>query len=64
MKRYRLIKTACLAALAVGFASCSQDELSSLTGGAEGTPVTFTATSIAMPEVETRSTMDGTWEPI
>ena len=62
MKRYRLIKTACLAALAVGFASCSQDELSSLTGGAEGTPVTFTATGIAMPQVETRSTMDGTWE--
>ena len=62
MKRYRLIKTVCLAALAVGFASCSQDELSSLTGGAEGTPVTFTATGIAMPQVETRSTMDGTWE--
>ena len=62
MKRYRLIQTACLAALAVGFASCSQDELSSLTGGAEGTPVTFTATGIAMPQVETRSTMDGTWE--
>ena len=48
--------------MAVGFASCSQDELSSLTGGAEGTPVTFTATGIAMPQVETRSTMDGTWE--
>ena len=62
MKRYRLIQTACLAAMAVGFASCSQDELSSLTGGAEGTPVTFTATGIAMPQVETRSTMDGTWE--
>ena len=62
MKRYRLIQTACLAALAVGLASCSQDELSSLTGGAEGTPVTFTATGIAMPQVETRSTMDGTWE--
>ena len=48
--------------MAVGLASCSQDELSSLTGGAEGTPVTFTATGIAMPQVETRSTMDGTWE--
>ena len=62
MKRYRLIQTACLAAMAVGFAACSQDELSSLTGGAEGAPVTFTATGIAMPQVETRSTMDGTWE--
>ena len=61
MKRYRLIQTACLAALAVGLASCSQDDLASL-GVAEGAPVTFTATGIAMPQVETRSTMDGTWE--
>ena len=61
MKRYRLIKTACLAALAVGLASCSQDDLASL-GVAEGTPVTFTATGLAMPQVETRATTDGTWE--
>ena len=61
MKRYRLIQTACLAAMAVGLASCSQDDLASL-GVAEGAPVTFTATGIAMPQVETRSTMDGTWE--
>lgn len=62
MKQYGLIQTVCLAAVALGVAACSQDELSSLTGGAEGTPVTFTATGIAMPQVETRSTMDGTWE--
>ena len=47
--------------MAVGLASCSQDDLASL-GVAEGAPVTFTATGIAMPQVETRSTMDGTWE--
>ena len=62
MKRYRLIQTACLAALAVGFASCSQDELSSLTEGVEGAPVTFNASGIAMTQVETRATVDGTWE--
>lgn len=61
MKRYRLIKTACLAAMAVGLASCSQDDLASL-GVAEGAPVTFTATGLAMPQVETRATTDGTWE--
>ena len=61
MKRYRLIQTACLAALAVGLASCSQDDLASL-GVAEGAPVTFTATGLAMPQVETRATTDGTWE--
>ena len=61
MKRYRLIQTACLAAMAVGFASCSQDDLASL-GVAEGAPVTFTATGLAMPQVETRATTDGTWE--
>ena len=61
MKRYRLIQTACLAAMAVGLASCSQEDLASL-GVAEGTPVTFTATGLAMPQVETRATTDGTWE--
>ena len=61
MKRYRLIQTACLAAMAVGLASCSQDDLASL-GVAEGAPVTFTATGLAMPQVETRATTDGTWE--
>lgn len=61
MKRYRLIQTTCLAAMAVGLASCSQEDLASL-GVAEGTPVTFTATGLAMPQVETRATTDGTWE--
>ena len=62
MKRYRLIQTSCLVAVALGFAACSQDELSSPTGGVEGAPVTFTATGIATPKVETRSTIDGTWD--
>ena len=48
--------------MAVGFASCSQDELSSLTEGVEGAPVTFNASGIAMTQVETRATVDGTWE--
>ena len=61
MKRYRLIQTACLAALAVGFASCSQDELLTSAEG-PGTAVTFTATGLAMPQVETRATTDDTWE--
>ena len=56
------IRFACLAALAIGFAACSQDELSPLTGGTEGTPVTFTAAGLAMPQVETRATVDGTWD--
>lgn len=58
------IRFACLAALAIGLAACSQDELSSPTGGVEGAgaPVTFTATGIAMPQVETRATVDGTWD--
>lgn len=47
--------------MAVGLASCSQDDLASL-GVAEGAPVTFTATGLAMPQVETRATTDGTWE--
>ena len=63
MKRLeKNIRFACLAALAIGFAACSQDELSPLTGGTEGTPVTFTAAGLAMPQVETRATVDGTWD--
>ena len=65
MKRLeKNIRFACLAALAIGLAACSQDELSSPTGGVEGagTAVTFTATGIAMPQVETRATVDGTWD--
>ena len=63
MKRIKEnIRFACLAALAIGFAACSQDELSPLTGGTEGTPVTFTAAGLTMPQVETRATVDGTWD--
>ena len=63
MKRLeKNIRFACLAALAIGFAACSQDELSPLTGGTEGTPVTFTAAGLTMPQAETRATVDGTWE--
>ena len=64
MKRNRLIQLACLAAVTVSLMACSQDELSSPTGGVEGAgaPVTFTATGIAMPQVETRATVDGTWK--
>ena len=61
MKRNRLIQLACLTALAVGFASCLQDELLTSAEGA-GTAVTFTATGLAMPQVETRATVDGTWD--
>ena len=62
MKRIeKNIRFACLAALAIGLAACSQDELLTSSEGA-GTAVTFTATGIAMPQVETRATVDGTWD--
>ena len=62
MKQYGLIQTVCLAAVALGVAACSQDELLTSTEGVEGAAVTFTATGITMPQVETRATTDGTWE--
>lgn len=61
MKRNRLIQLACLAAVTVSLMACSQDELLTSAEGA-GTAVTFTATGIAMPQVETRATVDGTWD--
>lgn len=61
MKRNRLIQLACLAAVTVSLMACSQDELLTSSEGA-GTAVTFTATGIAMPQVETRATVDGTWD--
>ena len=62
MKRIeKNIRFACLAALAIGLAACSQDELLTSAEGA-GTAVTFTATGLAMPQVETRATVDGTWD--
>lgn len=62
MKQYGLIQTVCLAAVALGVAACSQDEPLTSTEGVEGAAVTFTATGITMPQVETRATTDGTWE--
>ena len=62
MKQYGLIQTVCLAAVALGVAACSQDELLTSNEGVEGAAVTFTATGITMPQVETRATTDGTWE--
>ena len=62
MKRYRLIEYAYLATLVLGVTACSQDELSSPTGGVEGA-MTFTASGIAMQQsAATRATTDGTWE--
>ena len=49
MKRYRLIEYAYLATLVLGVTACSQDELSSPTGGVEGA-MTFTASGIAMQQ--------------
>ena len=62
MKRYRLIEYAYLAMLVLGFTACSQDEL--VDGSpVNGTPVTFTASGIAMQQsAATRATTDGTWE--
>ena len=54
MKRIKEnIRFACLAVLAIGFAACSQDELSSPTGGVEGAPVQIGSVSIGR-SVETR----------
>lgn len=62
MKRYRLIEYAYLAMLVLGVTACSQDELSSPTGGVEGA-MTFTASGIAAQQsAATRATTDGTWE--
>ena len=62
MKRYRLIEYAYLAMLVLGFTACSQDEL--VDGSpVNDTPVTFTASGIAMQQsAATRATTDGTWE--
>ena len=58
MKRYRLIEYAYLATLVLGFTACSQDEL--VDGSpVNGTPVTFTASGIAMQQsAATRATTD------
>lgn len=62
MKRYRLIEYAYLATLVLGVTDCSQDELAD-GSPVNGTPVTFTASGIAMQQsAATRATTDGTWE--
>lgn len=62
MKRYRLIEYAYLATLVLGVTACSQDELAD-GSPVNGTPVTFTASGIAMQQsAATRATTDGTWE--
>lgn len=62
MKRYRLIEYAYLATLVLGVTACSQDELAD-GSPVNGTPVTFTASGIAMQQsATTRATTDGTWE--
>ena len=57
-----MIEYAYLAMLVLGFTACSQDEL--VDGSpVNDTPVTFTASGIAMQQsAATRATTDGTWE--
>lgn len=45
--------------LLLGLSACTKDGLS--TDGAEGTPMTFTATGLDYPDVRSRVTVDGTW---
>ena len=58
-----------LAALALTLAACTQDKLSSPTGGVEGAPVVIRATGLsveAMPQAapSTRATVDGDWQGV
>ena len=68
MKRNRLIQLACLAVLAVGFAACSQEELSSPTELVEGAyPLQIATGTIADGQPSPRVTgnegrMGSTWE--
>ena len=62
MKRYTLYTFATLALLLAATA-CTQDELSSPSGGVEGAPMTFTATGLT-PATATRATVDGDWEDV
>lgn len=45
--------------LLLGLSACTQDGLP--TDGAEGTPMTFTATGLDFPEARSRATVDGNW---
>ena len=68
MKRNKFIQFACSAAVAVSFAACSQDELSSPTGGVEGAyPLQISTVTIADGQPSTRVTenadrMGSMWE--
>lgn len=57
MKRNKFIQFACSVAVAVSFAACSQDELSSPTGGVEGAyPLQIATVTIADGQPSTRVT--------
>ncbi len=45
--------------LLLGLSACTQDGLPA--DGAEGTPMTFTATGLEFPEARSRATVDGNW---
>lgn len=68
MKRNKFIQFACSVAVAVSFAACSQDELSSPTGGVEGAyPLQIATVTIADGQPSTRVTenddrMGSTWQ--
>ena len=47
-------------ALLLGLTACTQDGLPK--DGAEGTPMTFTATGLNFPDARSRATVDGNWE--
>lgn len=46
--------------LLLGLTACTQDGLPA--DGAEGTPMTFTATGLNFPDARSRATVDGNWE--
>ena len=65
MKRNTYHLSAALALL-LGLAACTQDELSSPSGGVEGAPIVFTATGLnpAATAAGTRAPVDGNWEGV
>lgn len=48
--------------LLLGLTACTQDGLPK--DGAEGTPMTFTATGLNFPDARSRATVDGDWEGV
>ena len=48
--------------LLLGLTACTQDGLPA--DGAEGTPMTFTATGLNFPDARSRATVDGDWEGV